>query len=161
MVKSTTSLRCMLSLLTCPPPLLGVSSHSLSCYAGQTPGYPRNTFGQALLFTQEDRHNNKRPLFLIYPDASRPLCWNTKSDRDCAHDREQKETEACMSHDRNDDHRLVRSGNFNGRVHGRLFDSEGDASKTRRAGERKKLGVSLTHKSQGIAESLHQCSVSC
>jgi len=29
----------------------------LSYYAGQTPGYPRNTVGQALLFTQEDRHN--------------------------------------------------------------------------------------------------------
>jgi hypothetical protein len=62
----------------------------LSCYAGQTPGYPRNTLGQALLFTQVDRHNNKRPLFLSYPDASRPLGSNQKKPvSDCAHDREQ------------------------------------------------------------------------
>jgi hypothetical protein len=62
----------------------------LSYYAGQTPGYPRNTLGQALLFTQVDRHNKERPLFLFYPEASRPLGSHQKKPvSDCAHDREQ------------------------------------------------------------------------
>jgi hypothetical protein len=97
MIKSiTTALKCMLFSLD--RLLSGVSSPFLSCYAGQTPGYPRNTLGQALLFTQEDRHNKERPLFLLYPEASRPLGSDqTKPVSDCAHDREQYEKEACMS----------------------------------------------------------------